>query len=321
MFKDIIERLPLPAAGILLALFSLGNLHKENAPMLRYALAIAAIVILLALVVKVIFSREAVSKELENPVVVSVLSTISMGLLISVTYLVELSKTAATALWFAGVILHIGFMIFYIMRVLIPFNIKKIFPTIFIPFVGIVCATVSSPAVGQQALGQTLFWFGIVAFIVCLPIALYRVFGGIEIPAPARPTVMIFAAPSALLLAGYLQAFDAKMPWMVIALGICVVVFLTLALYLAWPAFKSPFTPSHSAFTFPLVICAIAMAGTGKFFAAQGFTCPVMPYLAPIFLVLAWAGVLYAIVRYAVFLAGTQNKAGNSQKMGILTKS
>lgn len=303
MFKDVIERLPLPIAGIFLALFSLGNLHKENAPMLRYVLAILAIVILVAIVAKLIFSREAVSKELENPVVVSVLPTISMGLLISVTYLVEFSKTAATALWFAALVLHVLLMIFYIVRVLMPFNIKKIFPAIFIPFVGIVCATVSSPAVGQQVLGQSIFWFGLVAFIVCLPLALYRVFGGIEIPVPARPTVMIFAAPSALLLAGYLQAFDAKMPWLVITLGMCVVAFSLLAIVLALPAFKAPFTPSLSAFTFPLVICAISMAGMGKFFAKQELACPAVPYLAPIFLVLAWAGVLYAIVRYAAFLA------------------
>ena len=309
MFNTFLKRLPLPLTGIILALFSMGNLYKDSAPQMRSIIGFFAVVLFAAVLLKLVFARAAVGEELKNPIVISVLPTLSMALLISVTYLVPFSKPAAVALWWVGLALHICFMVFYIVRVLMPFDMKKIFPTLFIPFVGVVCASVSSPAVGQEALGQAIFWFGLVAFIACLPVALYRVFGGIAIPQPARPTAMIFAAPSALLLVGYLNAFEAKAVGMVIALGACAVVLLLLALFLSWKTLKDSFTPTFAAFTFPLTISALATAGAGKFLTKQGFHCPVLPYLAPTIMVLAWAGILYALVRYALHLFQAEHQA------------
>lgn len=309
MLNTLLKRLPLPVTGIALALFSVGNLYKESAPQVRGFIGIVATVLLFFVALKLIFVRSSVSEELKNPVVVSVLPTLSMALLISVTYLAPFSQPAAVALWWGALALHVGFMAFFVVRVLIPFDIKKIFPSLFIPFVGIVCASVSSPAVGQQAVGQGIFWFGLVAFIVCLPVALYRMFSGIAVPQPARPTAMIFAAPSALLLAGYLSAFETKALWMIIALGACAVVLLVLALALIFKTLKDSFTPSYAAFTFPLVISAVAMGGAGKFLAKQNLHCPALPYLAPTLMVLAWAGILYALTRYILHVAQSEQLA------------
>lgn len=297
-----LKRIPLPATGIILALFALGNLYKESAPALRNILGICAVILLVLVLLKMLTARAATAQELQNPVVVSVLPTLSMALLISATYLAPLSKPAATAVWWCALVLHIALMLFYIKRVLMPFELKKIFATIFIPFVGIVCASVSAPAVGQVALGQAIFWFGLLAFIVCLPIALIRVFGATPMPEPAKPTSMIFAAPASLLIAGYLNVFEVKSVVMVTVLGVVAIMLLVLGLALVFKTIKAPFTPSFSALTFPLVISAIAMAGIGKFLTKKALVCPAFPLVPSIVLVLAWAGVLYAIIRYCAHI-------------------
>lgn len=303
---QFLKRIPLPITGIMLAFFALGNLYKESAPLLRTVLGICATIILVLVVLKALFAREAVAEELKNPVVVSVLPTLSMALLIATTYLAPFAGLAAAVLWVFALAFHVVLMAFYIKRVLMPFELKKIFATIFIPFVGIVCASVSAPAVGMITFGQAIFWFGLVAFIVCLPIALVRVFGKTPMPEPARPTSLIFAAPASLLIAGYLNAFDVKSVAMITVLGVVAVILLVLGLVLVFKTIKAPFAPSFSAFTFPLVISAIAMAGIGKFLAKQALVCPAFPALSIIALVLAWAGVLYATIRYCVHIFAPQ---------------
>lgn len=295
------SKVPLPFAGVALALASLGNLYKDSFPGARLTLGAMATLILVLVALKVVTNIHAASTEYENPVVASVAPTFSMALMVLASYVVPASPVAAQLVWFVGLILHGVLLCAYIATTLLPFNIKKIFASVFVPFVGIAVGAVTAPAVSQQPIGRILFWFGLVSLIVLLPVVLYRLFFVKDIPAPAAPTVMILAAPTALLLAGYLQSFDAKIPALVIGLGICGLVLYVLTFVMGLPLLLKKFVPSFAAFTFPTVINAIAFAGLTKYFAKTGLTCPGVPVVAPIMAIVAWVcctAVLFLYIRF-----------------------
>ena len=299
---EFFKKVPVPMAGVALAMFTLGNIYKDTHPQLRLAFGVVALVIWMLVLLKAIVATDSVKKEYRNPLVASVAPTFSMATMVLATYVVPFSATIAAIVWFIGVVLHVVLMLSYVQSVLVPFDIKKIFVSLFVPFVGIVVASVTAPALGQHAIGQVCFWFGLIIFVPILAIVLYRLLVVRNIPAPARPSVAILAAPAALLLAGYLQSFDQKSAGLVLTLGSVAFVLWLLGLVLTVPTLRSSFSPSYAAYTFPLAISAVAFGGLAKFFAKTGLVCPAVPLIARIALWVAWAAILYVSARYALFL-------------------
>ncbi|MBQ6002414.1 MAG: hypothetical protein IJL18_06135 [Synergistaceae bacterium] len=146
-------------------------------------------------------------------------------------------------------------------------------------YVGIAVASVSAPVTGMLNIGQYAFWFGLVTYICLLVAVCYRVWFVGEIPVPAMPTTVIFAAPASLLLAGYMVSFPEKDSAMVYALLELSVFFWVVGMLYFIRTFRGAFMPSHSAFTFPLVISAIAVKMSANFtgYSLQGTRCDIQP--------------------------------------------
>ena len=86
-------------------------------------------------------------------------------------------------------------------------------------------------------------------------------------------------------------------------------VFFVLACVKFLQYLKMPFFPSYAAYTFPMVIAAIASKQLMVYSAAMGSP---MTFLAPIVTIetiIATVTTLYALVRYLVFLFSTPKEA------------
>lgn len=261
----IIKSIPIPMAGLILSLFALGNLIVSYGTVYKTSFGIIGTILLFAYIIKIIVMPKAFLKELNHPVISSVVPTFSMSLMLFSTYLSPNFPKISLSVWILGIIIHIVLMAFYTKNFIINFNIKKIFPSIFVVYVGIVVASITSPAFKMQLLGQFIFYFGITAYLLLLPIVLYRVFRVQEIPEPALPTIAIIAAPSSLCLAGYMTVFPNKNLIIVFTL-LTLSLVMTLGVLLYMPKMlKLSFYPSYAAFTFPLVISGIAIKKTHMF--------------------------------------------------------
>ncbi len=171
---------------------------------------------------------------------------------------------------------------------------------------GIVAASVTAPAFKMNTAGQIIFWFGFVSYIVLLPIVLYRTIKIKEIPEPAAPTLIIFAAPASLLLAGYINSFAEKnmsMIWLLAALSIIMYI---AAIIMLPKLLRLRFYPSYSGFTFPLVISGIAMKLTNGFLSKSGNAIAWLKYLVKFQEAAAVAIVLYVLYRYIQFLTAKE---------------
>ena len=296
-----LKRYPIPIAGLILALFALGNLLQSYDPRIRLALGGIAAVLYVIYLLKLVVLNTKLKEPLENPVAASVLPTFTMATMLLGGYVKPYAPSIGVALWYAGLIGHALLILWFSWGFLRGFSIKKVFPSWFIVYVGIAVASVSAPVAGRLDIGQAAFWFALAAYLCLLPFVCWRAWVVRQIPDPAKPTAVIFAAPASLLLAGYMTSFEVKAPNMVYALLMASLLFFLVGMfYLIWLTWKQPdFTPAHAAFTFPIVISTIAVKLVGPFLGRE---LEIYQLLVTLQTILAALVVLWVLVRYLFFL-------------------
>lgn len=296
------EKVPIPIAGLMLALAALGNLLSPYGSNYKNVLGILATIIFLLLVGKFINSPGCLREGFANPVVAGVTVTFTMGLMILSTYIRPYNYTLAFGVWVLGLILHTILILYFTKRYLFSFNIKKVFPSYLVLYVGIVTGSVTAPAYNLTGLGQALFWFGFTCNLLLLPLVFYRLFIIKQIPEAALPTIIIFAAPTSLCLTGYLNTFQNKN---IVFVGflLCLASLMILFALINLPKLlKLQFYPSYSAFTFPFVISAVAVKSANGFFLSNGISVPLLGYAGTFLEFLAATLVAYVLVRYTLYM-------------------
>lgn len=286
----MIKKIPLPFAGVILALFALANLLKSYDVMYYKLLSLLGVCLVILWSIALILNVKQLKDQLKHPVVSSVLPTFTMALMLMSVFLKAYFNSQV--LWYCAIALHVLLMINYIMKVLFEQKLAKIFPSIFIVFVGIVVASVTSPAFSRPV-GQIAFYFGLIAYGILVPFVFYRLIKIKDMPLGAKPTIAIIAAPASLCLAGYLSAFQTpseSMVWVLLVLALSMTLYVLLQLP---KLLKLPFSPGYAAYTFPFVISAIAVKKANMFLKVN--------WLNPIVqieTVIATIMVFYVVIRY-----------------------
>jgi exfoliative toxin A/B len=305
---NLIKKIPLPMSGLMLALAATGNLLSPYGAVYRYAFGIMAAILLVLLAAKAALDPASLIEGFNNPVVASIMPTFSMGMMLLSAYVSGFLPGAALGIWMAGLLLHMILIVLFTKKYIFSFNIKKVFPSYFIVYVGIVCGSITAPAFGLAVVGRYIFWFGLASYLLLLPVVLYRVIKVKEIPEPALPLNVILTAPSSLCLAGYLNSFPDKS--MVAVALLCFLSLFMLIFVISWmpKLLKLKFYPSYSAFTFPLVITAIAMKGANGHLVRGGFETGHLAKLISVLEIGSIAMVVYVLARYILFISSTAKK-------------
>jgi len=300
--ERIIKKTPVPIAGLMLALAAAGNLVMSYGNVYRSILGSISSIILLLLIIKVLIGSKVVMESLQNPVIASVSPTFSMGIMILSTYTKSYLPSISYGIWILALLIHCSLILYFTKKFIFDFNIKKVFPSYFVVYVGIVVGSVTAPAFKFNNVGQVIFWFGLICYLALLPVVIYRVFKIKDIKEPALPTITIFAAPASLCLAGYMSSFQEKSIAMVTFLAILSLI-MTLAVLLYMPKMlRIKFYPSYSAFTFPFVISAIAIKKTNAFLIAAGHEFKALKFIVKFEELLAVSIVIYVLIKYIGFI-------------------
>ena len=306
---NFVKKMPIPIAGLALALAALANLVTTFNPILLAAFRIISAVIIVLLTLKAVIAPKSVAEDFKNPVILSVAPTYSMALMLLGAYVKTLGHgTLAITIWALGIIIHVIFIAVYTMRFIVKFDIKKIFPSVFIVYVGIGTAGITAPAFKMLPIGQASFWFAFVSLLVLLPIVIYRVVKVKGILEPSSPTFAILAAPASLALAAYMKSFADKNLYIVAFLTVLSLVLYTVVIIAMVKLLTLKFYPSFSAFTFPMVISGIATSGATAFLSKAGYGFEFLKYVVTAQQIIATVIVLYVLVRYTMFLCKTSPK-------------
>ncbi|AGT43423.1 TDT family transporter [Treponema pedis] len=303
-----LKEYPIPIAGLILSLFTLGNLLQSYSQTLRLIIGVIGFIFYVIYVAKLLFENKTLKEEFKNPVIASVFLTFTMATMLLAVYVKPFSSTVSYVVWYIGVVGHGFLILWFSAEFLLKFSIKKVFPSWYIVYVGIAVASVTAPAVQQLQAGKICFWIAFVGYFCILPLVCCRVWKIKEIPEAAQPTLIILSAPASLLLAGYMNSFEQKNTIIVYLLLFFSVTFYVIALYHLPKLLKLKFTPGYSAFTFPLVISALATKLTGGYFKQKGIDFTILIKIEELiaFLIVGWV-----LVCYLVFLFKPDKKPEN----------
>lgn len=301
----MLKKMPTVISGLMLALAALGNLLQSYSENIRLIFGFLSFLIFIFLTLKIVLNFKEFKEEMKNPIVASVIPTYSMTIMLLSGYLKAFVGNVANIFWYIGVFLHILFIIYFTVKFVFSFELKNVFASWFIVYVGIVVASVTGKAF-NESIGKIAFIFGLISYFILLFVVLKRI-KNIDIPEPALPTSIILAAPGSLCLAGYMSIYDNKNIYLTIGLLILSQVIYFAILFLLTKMLKLKFYPSYSAFTFPLVISAIGLKLSAGFFINKGFNLGFLKYLIIIETVIAALIVIYVLARYINFLLKVKN--------------
>ncbi|MCL1059865.1 TDT family transporter [Shewanella gelidimarina] len=269
--KQRVARLPSPMAGLALAIASLGWSWESMSPSIggnaQIIGALIAAILLLMLVAKFALHPKVLIAELSHPVIGSVIPTFAMGLMVVSAAIGHYSQKLALILWIAAIAIHIIFLFMFIYNRAVDFKLSHMVPSWFVPPIGMIVAAVSFPQgelfqVQNHWIANAILNFGMLSYLVMLPIMLYRLIFCEPIPDAAKPTIAIMAAPASLSLAGYLTISEHP-SIVIVGVLLTLALLMTSIIYLAFfNLLKLPFSPGYAAFTFPLVIGATALFKT-----------------------------------------------------------
>jgi len=219
------------------------------------------------------------------------------------TYIRPYLGVLAIYIWYAAVITHVCIMLLFFKRFVLGFQLSTVFPSWFVPFVGIVTASVTAPAMEAVLIGQGVFYLGFVLYFVALSLILWRMTKIKLFPEPARPTIAIFTAPMSLLTVGYFNSFVQQGQWnqflVYTMLTIAAVSYIYVTVMMLTSLLQIKFYPTYAAFTFPYVISATAFRLGAGFLADRGFH-----FLTPIAQLSQWIAigvVLFVLLHYIRF--------------------
>ncbi len=314
LMNAMVKRIPIPIAGLALALAAMGNLVASYGEIYRKVFGILSFGLICLLLAKIIIMPKSLNEGFNNPLVASVMPTFSMALIILSTYIKPYSSGLAFGIWLLGLGIHTILIICFTKKYIFNFKMENVFPSYFIVYVGVVTGSITAPAFGLPRWGQAIFWFGFIMYLVLLLPVAYRVVVKGNIGQPAIPSMAIFAAPASLCLAGYLNSFqDKSMGIIGFLAALSILMFLAVMIYVP-RMLRLKFYPSYSALTFPFVITAIAIKGVNNFFANTGISISVLPYLVKFLELWSTVMVLYVLIKYLHFILAEPKSTGIAVK-------
>lgn len=256
--KALVQKVPIPIAGVALGLSALGML-LVNWSLAAYATCgIISLLCVIALALKVVLFPRLIRDDLNNSIMASTSGTLFMSVMQLSTYLAFASYEIAFLLWACAVIGHAVLIVWFTNRFIRGFELHKVFPSYFICYVGIIVASATSATYDQQFLGYILFWFGFVCYVILFGVITCR-YAKHEVPEAARPLFCIYAAPMSLSLVGYLATAPNPNEVFVCILLLLAQFFYFFVLFHLPKFLRLDFYPSFAAMTFPFVIAATAL--------------------------------------------------------------
>ena len=296
----MIEKIPIPLCGLILAFFSLGNLLNDTHPLLKAICGTIGMIFLILILLKLVRYPERIRQDFKNPVIASNSGTFSMSLMILSTYLITFIPNIAYSIWILGVALHILLIVYFTYHFIIHnFDISTVYPSYWIVFVGITMGAITAHAHNLDEIGFIFFLVGFIGMILTLPLVIYRYIKHKDIPNANKPLICIFTAVMSILIVGYLNSYNNISIEFLIGMYTFACMFYIFALAKFIEYRNLEFYPSFAAFTFPFVISGLATKGV---MSKTGFNI-ILNNVLSIETVIATAIVVYVTIKYIKFLS------------------
>lgn len=298
--KTNIEKLPISIGGAILGITAMGNLIHDFFPYSREFCGLIATFLLMLVIIKLFKYPETFKEDLNNPVLASVIATLSMALMLLSNFIYPyIGYGFAIIIWVFACLLHIGFVVNYIFKFVFHFDITDYTAGSFVVFAGIQMIAISAPTFHQEFIGTIAFWISFLCVILVFITVTYR-YLNVEVPKQTKPIIGVYAAPFSLCAVGYLSSVTPNNFYLVMSFYIITKILYVMVLVKFYEYRNFPFYPTYAAYTFPIVINAVTTLQTMKYLTKQGITLQYMEYELIIEIIIAILLVSYVTIHYLI---------------------
>ena len=298
------DKLPISIGGAILGITAMGNLVHDFFPYSREFCGIIATLLFILVIIKLVKYPETFKEDLNNPVLASIIATLSMAIMLLANFIYPYTNyTIAISIWTFAVLLHICFVINYILKFVLHFDITDYTAGSFVVFAGIQMIAISAPTFHQEFIGSIAFWFSFLCVVLVFITVSYRYIYK-PVPEPTKPVIGVYAAPFSLCAVGYLSSVSPNNFYMVMSFYIITKILYVMVLAKFIQYWNKPFYPTYAAYTFPIVINAVTTLQTMKYLTSIGITLSYMQYELIIEIIIAIVLVSYVLINYltAIFV-------------------
>lgn len=227
---------------------------------LLIASAVVYVLIAIAYLAKYLGHRREVIGEFNHPIRLSFFPTMSIGLILLASALVNLEPPLAEILWLIG----IGAQLMFTLVILSTwmhherFQVQHSNPAWFIPIVGNILVPIAGMPLGYNEVSWFYFSLGLMMWPPLLAVLFNRFFFHPMLPAKLLPTLFILIAPPAVGFVSWLKLHHGVLDDMGRILYYFAL-FMTLLLFSQWRHFvRLSFALPWWAYSFPMAAITVA---------------------------------------------------------------
>ena len=254
-----LERMPLPLVPTMVGALTLSNVYGGMGyTAVRHMTMIAATIIMILYIIKIIKYPSVVKAEYSQVVPQSLYAAFFMAFMILGSYYYEFNQTLGLIVWGAATIgdaIHVTW--FFVKNGFLKRNINTTLPSWFVTSNGILVSCVVGSGFGFNGILKYIVIWGILIYLILIPIMIYRC-NKYEVPDGVYHTMAIALAPCSLDVVGLLNVFPNPNVYLLSFLYLCVLA-TTIFIIVKLPKFfRYEFAPSFAGITFPLAIGIVA---------------------------------------------------------------
>lgn len=261
-----IKKLPVPLLPTMVGACTLSNVYLAlGYEGIRHITMIAATVIWLLFLVRIVTQWSLFKEEYGKTVLSSLYAGFTMLMMILGSYYFQWFPKFGKALWLLGIIIHaIHIIIFTYRNVFKNFDKNTFVPSYFVTYNGIMVSAVVGGNMNEPQLLKWIMYYGICIFTILIPFMIYRL---IFVPLKDEfyHTQAILLAPSSLCVVTYLGVSERVNVFLLGYLYIAALAAFVFVIYKLPKFFSFDFKPAFAGMTFPMAIGIVASTKVAAF--------------------------------------------------------
>ena len=267
-----LERMPVPILPAMVGAATLSNVYNGMGfSLIRHITMIAATVVLLFYLLKIVKYPGTFLNEYKNTVPASLYAGFTMLLMILGSYYFTYSPVAGKIMWIVGLSVHALHILIFTFRNITNRKLETFLPSWYVTYNGIMVSCVVGGVMQEPEILKVVTYYGIVVYFLLLPFMLWRL-AIREIKDGVYHTQAILLAPCSLCLVCYLNVIQEPNKVLVYLLYGCTLASLLFVLYKLPKFFSFTFYPGFAGMTFPMAIAIVASTKMAEYMDGMGNT-------------------------------------------------
>lgn len=269
--SEKLKKLPGPVLPTFVGTLTLGNVYGGlGYTWFRTFVMIAATIIIITYIFKIILCTSACLEEYRQTVPSSLYAGFTMCLMILGSFYFEKGLAFGKWIWLVAVLIHaIHILIFSLNNVILKRDINTTLPSWFVTYNGIMVSCVTGAAMNMGWLLKIITVYGIIIYLVLIPIMIWRL-ATVPVKAAVYHTMPVVLAPCSLCVVSLVNVYESPNKILLYFLYFCVLASLLFIVVKLPDFFSFDFAPGFAGLTFPMAIGIVATNKMAAFLTAQG---------------------------------------------------